>query len=100
MTTTPTYPKYPKIHIRLLGEDGNAYAILGRVTREMKRNGLADQVDAFRKEATSHDYTHLLVTVMRWFSTDEADLDYEGEEYEPNTCSLCDEDLYECECEA
>ena len=43
---------------------------MGRCTREMKRNGLRDEVDAFLSEATSGDYDNLLLTVMRWFATD------------------------------
>ena len=37
-----TSPKYPDIEIRLLGEDGNAFSILGRVRRAMYRSGLGD----------------------------------------------------------
>ena len=28
--------KYPEIKVKLTGEDGNAFSILGRVTREMQ----------------------------------------------------------------
>jgi hypothetical protein len=74
-------PKYPHINIPLVGEDGNAFSILGRVQRIMKRNGLRDEVEEFRTEATSGDYDNLLLTVMRWFSVDEElDEDYEDEE--------------------
>lgn len=70
--------KYPNINIPLVGEDGNAFSILGRVSRIMKRNGLKDEVSTFHAEATSGDYDNLLRTVMAWFSVD-AQLD---EEYE------------------
>jgi hypothetical protein len=60
--------KHPDITISLSDEDGNAFAILGRVNREMRRAGLSQaERAAFTKEATSGDYDHLLVTVMRWF---------------------------------
>jgi hypothetical protein len=73
--------KYPHINIPLVGEDGNAFSILGRVQRIMKRNGLHDEVENFRTEATSGDYDNLLVTVMRWFSVDtQLDDDYEDED--------------------
>jgi hypothetical protein len=50
-----------------VGEDGNAFAILGRVIRAMQRAGLTDEeVAEFRREATSGDYDHLLATAMRW----------------------------------
>lgn len=60
--------KYPNINIDLVGEDGNAFSIIGRCTRALKRNGLNDQVETFRKQATSGDYNNVLKTVMIWFS--------------------------------
>jgi hypothetical protein len=83
--------KYPHINIALVGEDGNAFSILGRCTREMKRNGLADKVDEFIAEATSGDYSKLLVTVMDWFSCDETDDEDEWYESYPNGCYPCKE---------
>ena len=65
--------KHPEINIPLIGEDGNAFSILGRCTRQMKRNGLNDEVDEFIAQATAGDYDNLLVTVMRWFTTDGED---------------------------
>ena len=62
--------KYPDINVPLVGEDGNAFSILGRVSRIMKRNGIHDKWDEFHAEATSGDYNHLLMTVMNWFSVD------------------------------
>ena len=60
-------PKYPDVHVQLVGEDGNAFAILGRVQAAMKNAKVpqADQ-DAFMKEATAGDYDHLLRTCMEW----------------------------------
>lgn len=59
--------KYPQVKVQLTGEDGNAFAILGAVTKVMKRAGLSrEQVDEFRGEATSGDYDHLLQTSMKY----------------------------------
>jgi len=77
-------PKYPNVNVPMVGEDGNAFSILGRVKRLMRRAGLPDsEWEAFRVEATSGDYDYLLATVMRWFEVD-ADLpdDYEDDDYE------------------
>jgi len=76
--------KYPEINVPLVGEDGNAFSILGRVKRIMRRAGLPDSDwEAFHAEATSKDYDFLLLTVMRWFETDrDLDDDYEDEDYE------------------
>lgn len=63
--------KYPNISIPMVGEDGNAFSILGRVKRIMRRADLPDsEWEAFHTEATSKDYDHLLMTVMRWFEVD------------------------------
>ncbi len=85
-------PKYPNINIKLVGEDGNAYSILGRCTLALKRNGLRDEVEAFRKEATSGDYDNLLRTVLAWFSVDMV-------EVTTNECVWCEEKHEDCECE-
>lgn len=63
--------KYPEINIPLVGEDGNAFSVLGRVMRVMKRKGMYAEWEEFHTEATSGNYDHLLLTVMRWFSVDE-----------------------------
>jgi hypothetical protein len=73
--------KYPDIHVRLVGEDGNAFAILGRVQRALRRGKVTDQdVKAFMREATAGDYNHLLATCMRWVNCDPGDDGTEDEE--------------------
>lgn len=62
--------KFPEVTVQLVGEDGNAFAILGRVTRALKRAGHRDEVDAFMDEATAGNYDQLLQTVMRWVTVD------------------------------
>jgi len=76
--------KYPDINIPMVGEDGNAFSILGRIRRIMRRANLPDsEWEAFRAEATSGDYDNLLATVMRWFEVDrDLDDDHEDEDYE------------------
>ena len=55
------------IEVNLSGEDGNAFAIIGRTTKEMRKAGIPkSEIDAFVQEATSGDYDHLIQTVMRW----------------------------------
>jgi hypothetical protein len=58
--------RYPDIHVQLTGEDGNASAILGKVTKALCHQGHGDQVPAFLHEAMAGDYDELLTTVMRW----------------------------------
>lgn len=62
-------PKYPKVKVKLVGEDGNAFSILGRVILALKRAKVeASELDAFKAEATAGDYDHLLATVSKWVS--------------------------------
>lgn len=60
-------PKYPEITVRLAGEDGNAFAIIGRVREALRaaKVGTAE-IEAFTTETTSGDYEHLLQTCFRW----------------------------------
>lgn len=60
-------PKYPDIEVQLSGEDGNAFSIIGRVCKAMRRAGVPkDTIDKFTEEATDGDYDHLLQTCMKW----------------------------------
>ena len=67
MPADPTQPRYPDICVQLSGEDGNAFAILGRTAAALRAAGVPQgEIDAFFAEATSGDYDHLLQTTMRW----------------------------------
>lgn len=57
---------YDDVDVQLTGADGNAYAILGAVSKALKRAGHADGAEAFLAEATAGDYNHLLVTAMKY----------------------------------
>ena len=64
-----------KPKVRLVGEDGNAFAILGRVSKALRQAGQGDKVKEMTDKATSGDYDHLLTTVLEY-------VDDIGEEYE------------------
>ena len=65
MTTTET--RYPEIEVQLTGNDGNAYAVLGAVSKALRRAGVPkEERDEFMDEATAGDYNHLLATCMAW----------------------------------
>ena len=58
--------KFPDVEVTLVGEDGNAFSIMGRVASALRRAGVEQSdIDSFREEAMSGDYDHLLQTVMR-----------------------------------
>jgi hypothetical protein len=60
-------PKYPDIHVQLSGEDGNAFAIMGRVGNALRAAKVSqDEINEFYTEARMSDYNHLLQTVMSW----------------------------------
>lgn len=59
--------KYPDIDVQLTGESGNALSIRGAVTKALKRGDVSSkEIDAFRTEAMSGDYDHVLQTAMKW----------------------------------
>ena len=61
----------PKPTVKLIGTDGNAFAILGRVKREMRRAGAdPDYIDQYLKEAMAGDYNHLLATTMEYVNVE------------------------------
>jgi len=58
--------KYP-IKVKLVGNDGNAYAILGNVRNALKKAKVPEtEIKQFMEEATSGDYNKLLQTCMEW----------------------------------
>lgn len=59
--------KYPEVEVELVGGDGNAFVLMGKVSGALRRAGVPkEEVDEFMAEATSGDYDHLIQTCMRW----------------------------------
>ena len=59
--------KFPDVRVKLVGGDGNAFAVLGSVLYALRKAGVSkDERDLFVKEATGGDYDHLLSVVVRW----------------------------------
>lgn len=52
------------VTVNLLDEDGNAMAIVGRVSKALKRAGHRDLATRYIEEALSGDYYHLLLVTM------------------------------------
>lgn len=50
----------PKPICKLVGEDGNAFAIMGRVTSSLRKAGYSHLVKQYQQEATSGGYDRLL----------------------------------------
>ena len=59
--------KYPEIEVQLTGQDGNAFAIMGAVVKGLRQGGVsAEEIDAYRTDSMSGDYSHLLNVAMEW----------------------------------
>ena len=61
----------------LIGVDGNAFSVMGYTANALKKSGHRDLVDQMYKEATSGDYSHLLLVCDRYIDI------ANGEEEEP-----------------
>ena len=58
-------PKKPTV--KLIGEDGNAFAIMGRVQSALRKAGYSkEEIDKYHEEATSGSYEHLLSVTTKW----------------------------------
>lgn len=69
----PIMPGPVKPQVRLVGEDGNAFAILGRVMGALRQAGYsAEEIARYRTEATSGDYHHLLRVTLEWVDEPDA----------------------------
>lgn len=58
-----------KPNLKIVGEDGNAFNILGLARRSATKAGWSkDKVDKYMTEAMSGDYNHLLATTAKYFN--------------------------------
>jgi len=59
--------RYPEVEVPLVGQDGNAFMIIGSVTRALRKAGVSqEEITEFTDEAMSGDYDNVLQTVTRW----------------------------------
>ncbi|EAH5764518.1 hypothetical protein DYM56_00595 [Campylobacter jejuni] len=43
--------KYPNVYVKLVGEDGNAFSILARVSKALKKAGVSkEEISKFQKD--------------------------------------------------
>jgi len=56
-----------KVKVKLVGEDGNAFAIIGRTVAAMKKAKIPKEtIDEYQKKAISGDYNNLLRVTMEY----------------------------------
>ena len=82
-----------KPKVKLIGQNGNIYNILGIASRALKDTGYADEAKEMQTEVFASDsYQEALAIVLQY--VDEA---YNDDEYECEECgSFIDIDEYEC----
>lgn len=61
-------PRFPNVSVKLTGNDGNVFLIIGRVQRALLSGGATrEQASEFVNEVTNADsYDAALQVVMRW----------------------------------
>lgn len=59
-----------KPRVKMIGEDGNAFSILGKVNKALKKAGRPKEGKMFLEEAMQGDYNHLLKTAMKYVTVE------------------------------
>ena len=54
------------VKVKLVGEDGNSFAILSKVSKALRKADHVDLAEEFMSEATRSDYDHLLQTCIKY----------------------------------
>jgi hypothetical protein len=55
------------VKTRLVGSDGNAFALMGRFSAQARKDGWTkEEIDAVMKEAMSGDYNNLVYTLTQY----------------------------------
>lgn len=65
----PPEPQKPSLQprVKLIGHDGNAFAIMGTVCEALRKAGAsAETIRHYRRESMSGDYANLLATAMKY----------------------------------
>jgi hypothetical protein len=59
--------KYPEIVVQLTGNDGNAFAVMGAVSKALRKAKIAsDEIKEYTNQSMSGDYDNLLNVAMSW----------------------------------
>lgn len=71
MTAKTKTAETPKPRLKLTGQDGNAFMLLGVASKAARKAGwTAERTSAVLAEARGGDYDHLLATLMEHFDVD------------------------------
>ena len=59
--------KYGNISVDLSRQDGNAFAVMAKVSGALRKGGASDnEIERYLAESTGGDYDNLLRTAMKW----------------------------------
>lgn len=84
--------KYPNIKVNLVGVDGNAFSIMGVVSKALRQGGVPkEEIELYMEESMSGDYSHLMHTAFAWVDCSQSFLANNDED---DVCSNCGE--YDC----
>lgn len=65
-TALVCYPRFGHVRVTLVGQDSNAFAIIGAVKQAMRGKVARPLIQQFVEEATAGDFDDLLATCCRW----------------------------------
>ena len=66
----PNDVKAPDVTVELTGHDGNAFSIMGRVSKALIAAGLPDLARQYLVDAQTGDYDHLLQVTMQYVNVE------------------------------
>jgi hypothetical protein len=65
--TEKKMPKYPEVTVKLIGQDGNVFNLIGLVNTALKKTGHTDAAREFTSRAFgSHSYSEVLGLVQEY----------------------------------
>jgi len=64
---------HTKVQVRLVGEDGNAFSIMARVSKALKRSGQPEAAKEYLARAVEGDYDHLLQVTLEYADDESAE---------------------------
>jgi len=67
-SATPQNPLFPDIEVPLIGEDGNIFIIISKISKALANNGVSseDRSQFFNEVTEADSYTEALNKCCRW----------------------------------
>lgn len=64
--------KYPNITVKLVGEDGNIFNLMGKVQKALKKAGVSkeEQSQFLEEVSQSNSYDQALQVIMEWMEVE------------------------------